>query len=132
PPKDAADMIVAWIMDSCNSKKLDGSDKDPNEMRSGYGHAQKMRAAATFGFDCLYGKGRTPWAVSEVTGEMVGNPSVSEMVSCYMVSLRCRKVQSGEEQTSARAIIPELIGKLWDFNHRKENWVIQKYAPGQR
>ncbi|KAE9382880.1 hypothetical protein BT96DRAFT_775201, partial [Gymnopus androsaceus JB14] len=113
----------------CDSKKLDGGDKDPNEMRNGYGHAQKMRAAATFGFGRMYGKGRAPWHESEVTGEMVGNPSVSEMVSGYMVSLRRRKVQSGEEQTSARAITPELIGKLWDFNHREENWAIRKYAP---
>ncbi|KAF9071273.1 hypothetical protein BDP27DRAFT_1219208, partial [Rhodocollybia butyracea] len=99
PPTDAAEMIVAWIMESCDSKKLDGTEKDPGEVRKGYGHAQKMRAAATFGFGQLVGKGRTPWSVSEVTSEMVGNPSVSEMVSCYMV-------QSGEEQTSARAITP--------------------------
>ena len=26
----------------------------------------------------------------------------------------------------------ELIGKLWDFNHHKENWVIEKYSPGRR
>ncbi|KAF9041858.1 DNA breaking-rejoining enzyme [Rhodocollybia butyracea] len=91
-----------------------------------------MRAAATFGFGQLVGKGRTPWSVSEVTSEMVGNPSVSEMVSCYMVSLRRRKVQSGEEQTSARAITPEFIGRLWDFNHRPENREIKKYSPGRR
>lgn len=76
----------------CDSKNLDGTDKSPEEIRKGYTHAQKMRAAATFGFGRLLGKGRTPWAVSEVTGEMVGNPSVSEMVSCYMVSLRRCKV----------------------------------------
>ena len=72
--------------------KLDGGDKNPNELRSGYARAQKMRAAATFGFGRMYGKGRTPWHKSEVTGEMVGNPSVSEMVSGYMVSLQHRKV----------------------------------------
>lgn len=71
---------------------MDGTDKSPNEIRSGYAHAQKMRAAATFGFGRMLGKGRTPWAASEVRGELVGNPSVSEMVSCYMVSLRRRKV----------------------------------------
>lgn len=26
----------------------------------------------------------------------------------------------------------ELIGKLWDFNHRSENWEIKKYSPGRR
>jgi hypothetical protein len=35
---------------------------------------------------------------------MVGNPSVSDTVSSYMVSLRRRKVRAGETQTSARAI----------------------------
>ncbi|KAF9072883.1 DNA breaking-rejoining enzyme [Rhodocollybia butyracea] len=112
--------------------KLDGTEKDPNEVRNGYNHAQKMRAAATFGFGRILSKGRTPWTVSEITGEMVRNPSVSEMVSCYMVSLRRRKVQSGEEPTSSRAITPELIGRLWDFNHQPENWEIKKYSPGRR
>jgi hypothetical protein len=73
--------------------KLDGTAKDPSEVRNGYNHAQKMRAAATFGFGRTLGKGQTPWGVS-ATGEMVGNPSVSEMVSCYMVSLRQRKVSA--------------------------------------
>jgi hypothetical protein len=74
--------------------KLDGTEKDPDEVRNGYNHAQKMRAAATFGFGRILGKGRTPWTVSKITGEMVGNPSVSEMVSCYMVSLRRCKVSA--------------------------------------
>ncbi|KIK62863.1 hypothetical protein GYMLUDRAFT_134120, partial [Collybiopsis luxurians FD-317 M1] len=132
PPREAAEMLVAWIMDSCDSIKLNGEEHPQNEIRKGYVHAQKMRAAATFAFGRLFGKGHIPWAVSEMTGNMVGNPSVSELVSAYMVSLRRRKVQAGEEQTSARAITPEILGQLWDFNHRDENWNIRKYAPTHR
>ena len=58
----------------------------------------------TYAFGRLHGLGTLPWHLSEVTGAMVGNPSVSDTVSSYMVSLRRRKVQAGETQTSARAI----------------------------
>ena len=63
-----------------------------------------MRAAMTYAFGRLHGLGTLPWHQSEVTGAMVGNPSVSDTVSSYMVSLRRRKVRAGETQTSARAI----------------------------
>ncbi|KAF9059657.1 hypothetical protein BDP27DRAFT_1431045 [Rhodocollybia butyracea] len=49
-----------------------------------------------------------------------------------MVNLRRCKVQAGDLPTSSRAITPEIIGKLWNFNHREENWVIKKYSPGRR
>jgi hypothetical protein len=71
-----------------------------------YAHAQKMRAAMTYAFGRLHGLGTLPWHQSETTGQMVGNPSVSDTVSSYMVSLRRRKVQAGETATSARAITP--------------------------
>jgi hypothetical protein len=58
----------------------------------------------TYTFGRLHGLGTLPWHQSEVTGAMVGNPSVSDTVSSYMVSLRRRKVRAGETQTSARAI----------------------------
>jgi hypothetical protein len=45
------------------------------------------------------------WQRSQVDARtMMGNPSVSEMVSRYMLSLRRRKVKAGETATSARAI----------------------------
>jgi hypothetical protein len=55
--------------------------------------AQKMRAAMTYMFGRIHGLGTLPWQESEVTGKMKGNPSVCEIVSTYMVSLRRRKVQ---------------------------------------
>ncbi|KAJ3803644.1 hypothetical protein F5876DRAFT_54272, partial [Lentinula aff. lateritia] len=90
----------------CDSLNLDGSIKDPKEIRNGYTHAQKIRAAFTYGFNRIAGLGLATWEHSEVTGQMKGNPSVSSLVSSYMVSLRRRKVQGGEAATSARAITP--------------------------
>jgi hypothetical protein len=69
----------------------------------------------TYAFGRLHGLGTLPWHQSEVTGAMVGNPSVSDTVSSYMVSLRRRKVRAGETQTSARAITPVLFQLDLDF-----------------
>jgi len=108
PHPDAPAFIVAWIMHkcgcfslstislltniSCDDVGLDGKPKDSSIIRDSYSHAQKMRAAATYGFKRCAGLGSAIWQRSEVTGKMVGNPSVSEAVSRYMVSLRKRKV----------------------------------------
>ena len=75
----------------CDSVNLDGSDKDVNQERSTYAHAQKMRASMTYVFGRIYGLGTLPWH-KDSSGKMVGNPSVSVAVSSYMVSLRRRKV----------------------------------------
>jgi len=51
-----------------------------------------MRAAATFGFGRVCNLGMLAWHRSEITGKMLGNPSVSEALTSYMLSLRQRKV----------------------------------------
>ncbi|KAJ7236088.1 hypothetical protein B0H12DRAFT_999191, partial [Mycena haematopus] len=104
----------------CDDVALDGKPKDPSIERDSYSHAQKMRAAATYGFGRLNGLGSLPWQKSEVSGKMRGNPSISEAVSRYMVSLRKKKVRSGEVATSARAITPEIIAKLYHYNNNPE------------
>ena len=71
-------------------------------MRATYGHAQKMRASMTYAFGCIHGLGSMHW--QQRPEGAIGNPSVSEVVSRYMLSLRRRKVQAGEAATSARAI----------------------------
>lgn len=142
PHPESATFLVAWIMDryvvpqiqvvgyiadlylSCDDIGLDGKPKDANIPRDSYSHAQKMRAAATYGFGRLHGLGSLPWQKSELSGNMLGNPSISETVSRYMVSLRKKKVgfhscfdnsflipsilqvRAGEVATSARAITP--------------------------
>ena len=77
---------------SCDDIGLDGKPKDPSISIDSYSHAQKMRAAATYGFGHLNGLGSIPWQKSEVSGKMLGNPSISEDVSRYMISLRKKKV----------------------------------------
>jgi len=79
----------------------------------------------TYGFGRLHGLGTLPWHKSEITGQMVGNPSVSDTVSSYMVSLRGRKVQAGETATSAHAITPDILMDMYDFNHKPAHWDIK-------
>ena len=94
----------------------------------------------TYAFGRLHGLGTLPWHLNEVTGAMMGNPSVSDIVSSYMVSLRRRKVRAGETQTSARAItevfldyfffsllltlsiLQDILKKIYDVNHQPEHW----------
>ncbi|KAJ3978255.1 hypothetical protein F5890DRAFT_1390260, partial [Lentinula detonsa] len=85
PHPQAAVYLVAWIMHSCDSINLDGSPINTNVEQSTYTHAQKMRAAATFGFGRIHSLGMQAWHQSEISGQMLGNPSVSETVSSYML-----------------------------------------------
>ncbi|KAK7043085.1 hypothetical protein VNI00_008439 [Paramarasmius palmivorus] len=122
PHEDTPDMISAWIMDACDTIKLDGTVRPKLEARKSWSHAQKMRASATFGFGRLHGLGTLTWHRSEVSGKMLGNPSVSHQVSQYMVSLHRRKVNAGEEATSARAITSSILCKMYNFNTHPDNW----------
>ena len=76
----------------CDEIKLDGTRKSPTEKRGSYVYAQKMRASMTYAFGRIQGLGSQSWQKSEVSGRMIGNPSVSESVATYMMSLRNRKV----------------------------------------
>lgn len=83
---------------------LDGTQKPRNVAVATYSHAQKIRAAMTYVFGRVYELGSIVWHQDEKNGRCYGNPSVSQKVSSYMVSLRNRKARSGETPTSARAI----------------------------
>ncbi|KAI3614842.1 hypothetical protein WG66_003324 [Moniliophthora roreri] len=133
PCKDAPELICAWIMNECDSIKLDSTLRPKSEIRSGYQHAQKQCASATFGFGQIYRLGNLPWHESDSKpGHMVGNPSVSQQVSLYMVSLRHRKVKNGEEPMSAHAITPDIIGHMYDFNRKSENFDIKPVIAQKR
>ena len=88
----------------CDELNLNGSHRPSEEVRATYGTAQKMRASMTYAFGRVHGLGSMHWQPSQVDGSMIGNPSVSEMVSRYMLSLHRRKVKAGETATSARAV----------------------------
>lgn len=127
PHQDAAYFIVAWILDKCDEVNLDGKPKGVKVERQSYMYAQKMRAAATYGFGRIHHLGNAPWRQSEVTGKWVGNPSVSETVSTYMVSLRRRKVRAGETPTSAKAITVEQLQALYEYNTQPQFFDLKDY-----
>ncbi|KAF7306269.1 hypothetical protein MIND_00417800 [Mycena indigotica] len=126
PSSDAPAFIIAWIMTECDDIELDGTSKPATKVRASYSHAQKMRAAATYGFGRVADLGSRPWEQVETFDAGVrkwryaGNPSVSESVSRYMVTLRKKKVRAGEVATSARAITPDMLYKLYHYNNQPE------------
>ncbi|KAG6826038.1 hypothetical protein H0H92_001351 [Tricholoma furcatifolium] len=129
PRSDAPQLIVVWIMDGCDEiNPFDGSKKPSDIVRGSYSHAQKMRAAVTYGFGRLCGLGSLPWHSSEVSERMLGNPSVSSLVSSYMLSLHRRKVRAGETPTSARAITSDVIRKMYIFNNCDRRNVIKAFT----
>ena len=89
------DITHAYNCYRCDEVNLDGSQKPYGQERSSYSYAQKMRASMTYAFARVQKLGALPWHQSEVTGRWVGNPSVSDIVSTYMLSLRRRKVKWG-------------------------------------
>jgi hypothetical protein len=97
----------------CDELNLDGTRYPSEEVRATYGTAQKMRASMTYAFGRLHGLGTMHWVHNIVEDTVAGNPSVSEMVSRYMLSLRRRKVRAGETATSARAISAVSCLLLW-------------------
>ncbi|KAL1671892.1 DNA breaking-rejoining enzyme [Schizophyllum commune] len=102
--------ICGFIMD------LDGKTKPASQRRSGNTTAQKIRAALTYFFGILCGLGNVEWHKDPTTGRMIGNPSISSLVSRYMVGLQRRK--AGEAPTSARAITPAILRRLYLHNRR--------------
>ncbi|KAK0194664.1 hypothetical protein F5146DRAFT_1102115 [Armillaria mellea] len=91
--------------------------KAPGEVRSSWSHAQKLHAGITWGFKTAGKHGTECWS-----DQATGNPSVSDLVLTYMVSLRRRKAALGETPTSSRAIMPDILQVLYEYNHRPENW----------
>ncbi|KAJ7100328.1 hypothetical protein C8R43DRAFT_1092322 [Mycena crocata] len=112
--------IAAWILDGCDSIKLDGTTRNPTEVRLSFTNAQKMRAAASWNFGQVANQGNKPWANS--------NPSVSRLVSQYITSLRRRKVQAGEIAVSARALTPDILERLYDFNNEQGRSIPKPYG----
>ncbi|TRM68005.1 DNA breaking-rejoining enzyme, partial [Schizophyllum amplum] len=81
-----------------------GAQKPASQLRSGISTAMKIRAAMTYLFGILCGLGREEWRRDHTTGKMVGNPSISPKVSCYMVALKRRKAHEGDCTEASRAI----------------------------
>jgi hypothetical protein len=91
PFKDTPDYICAWIFAECDTAERVGKAKMAYKGKT-YSHALKMRAAISFHYNGL-GKGATSWHMGRF-GDWEGNPSLSNAVSRYMISLQKRKVIS--------------------------------------
>ncbi|KAJ7765926.1 DNA breaking-rejoining enzyme [Mycena maculata] len=108
--------------------------KPPTQVRDSYNHAQKMRAAMTYAFGRLCGLGSLPWHESEVSGRMVGNPSVSETVGTYMTSLQRLMITPRNPQLIHLCffIMQETLRRLYDFNNRPDIVTVKEYSAGSR
>ncbi|KAH9026134.1 hypothetical protein EDB85DRAFT_1869124 [Lactarius pseudohatsudake] len=106
--------IVVWIMNESVHAFL-SNKLCPHQ--TNYSTVQKMHTLMTYTFGCIHGLGSMHWQRS-ADRCMVGNPSVSEVVSRYMLSLHRRKVKAGETTTSVRAISMATLCKLYHFNSR--------------
>ncbi|KAK0499900.1 hypothetical protein EDD18DRAFT_1069416, partial [Armillaria luteobubalina] len=107
----------------CDSVDMHDIPKAPGEVRSSWSHAQKLRAGITWGFRTTGRRGTECWS-----DQATGNPSVSDLVSSYMVSLRRRESVSqtsalklflmntqaalGKTPTSSRAVTPVSVDTL--------------------
>ncbi|KAI0696042.1 hypothetical protein C8T65DRAFT_527778, partial [Cerioporus squamosus] len=95
-----------------------GNQKDLSIERVSYARAQKMRAAISHKFGRGFKIGSQMWGEHPLLpGTFYGNPSLSVVVSEYMISLRRRKVRSGGEVvTSARAMDHLIMKELYEYN----------------
>ncbi|KAH9048067.1 hypothetical protein EDB84DRAFT_1262997 [Lactarius hengduanensis] len=119
PHQYAPQFIVVWIMNECDELTLNSKNRLSTQVCTTYSTAQKMRASMTYTFSRIHGLGSMHWQCGG-DGRMVGNPSVSEVVSWYMLSLHQCKVKAGETATSARVISAATLRKLYHFNSRVE------------
>ncbi|KAK0492215.1 hypothetical protein EDD18DRAFT_1079783, partial [Armillaria luteobubalina] len=101
----------------CDGVDMHDIPKVPGEVRSSWSHAQKIRAGITWGFRTTGRRGTERWS-----DQATGNPSVSDLVSSYMVSLQRRKAALGETPTSSRAVTPDVLQALYNYNRHPENW----------
>ncbi|KAJ7649070.1 hypothetical protein DFH06DRAFT_1083757 [Mycena polygramma] len=118
PSSEVPTWIALWIMNKCDDSDIStGKAKHPSIARATYSTAQKMRAAMSHKFSREYELGIQEWQANPlVPGQFFGNPSISTVVSQYMISLRRNKVRSGEVVTSARAMDEPTMKKLWTYN----------------
>ncbi|KAK0463134.1 uncharacterized protein EV420DRAFT_1618934 [Desarmillaria tabescens] len=98
---------------------MHGTSKGLKDAQRSYSHAQKLRAGITYGF-CKTGHQATA----------LGNPSISDLVSSYMLGLHKCKTAKGETSTSAQAIGPDTLKRLYIHNHKCENWDNNQLSSG--
>ncbi|KLO05934.1 hypothetical protein SCHPADRAFT_838709 [Schizopora paradoxa] len=84
---------------------------------STYNTAQKMRAAMSHQYGRVFKHGMQPFTENPIKpGTYNGNPSMSDDISQYMISLRRRKVRGGETVVSAKAMEEKTLEALYKYN----------------
>ncbi len=80
-----------------------GQVKDANQARGTYSTAQKMRAAVSSRFSRDYNRGVAPWTRTPYCqGSFSGNPSQSNCVSQYMISLVAGRLGRGNKWSAPK------------------------------
>ncbi|KAL1726304.1 hypothetical protein EV714DRAFT_276702 [Schizophyllum commune] len=119
PHEDTPLYIVLFIGERCDSICFDtNTEKPPSVLRLSFATAQKLRAGITHFYGIEHNLGNLVWYKDACSNAWVGNPSISPLVSRYMTGLSHRKAQAGEAPTSARAITPEVMKRLYLQNRR--------------
>ncbi|TRM57293.1 DNA breaking-rejoining enzyme [Schizophyllum amplum] len=95
-----------------------GEQKPSRQQRCTLATAEKNRAGITYLFAILFGHGKDEWRRDPATGKTTGNPSISVLVSHYMVALRRRKAHEGEATSSSRAMTTYILSRLHVQNLR--------------
>jgi hypothetical protein len=86
--------MISAIYTRCDENDIHtGKPKLLTVPHATYNNAQKMQAAISHKFGCDYGLGTQPWMENPAyPGRFIGNPSLSVVVSQYMISLQHRKI----------------------------------------
>lgn len=111
-----------WAQCRCDNTYVDGTSKPKDVQHGSFSHAEKIHAMARYGFKKILRTGEVPWHQIEgsngLTGQWVGNPAISEIVSTYMVSLHWRKVSYSQQ---------------YNFNFKHQlRWIALNSGPARR
>jgi len=91
PTQDVPTYICLWIFIECDIPDVKNAIRCHCKDKT-HSHALKMRAAVSFHYNEL-GRGANGWHQGR-DGSWLGNPSLSQQVSRYMLSLQRRKVSN--------------------------------------
>jgi len=106
----------------CDTIGLDGKPVPLNSPRGSFTHAQKLRASMTYAFGRIYGIGSQAWQRStnaNGTVSKIGNPSISEEVSRYLLSLRRRKVSVLTRYSQCPVCSALYLGTNWRDGYKR-------------
>jgi hypothetical protein len=101
PNESTPKFIIGFIFQKCEKKDPNRPDTSKCEGLS-YSHALKLRAAISYHFAQIGGRGTEKWHLDRQDKDRwLGNPALSHLVSRYMISLQRRKVRDPLEINSA-------------------------------